>query len=211
MGGLRSYYSIGIIGIQALYIGIFSSISMVVERRKDRVFPIILSSPVRGWVIFLSDTLAAVLLVFASTAVVMASSLVLGADYSSLGSTGVLASLSLIIVGTLSMIGIGLLVSVLARTSEGATALGNLIAFPLMFLGGLAVPKFILPSELQTLSEWLPLPRIIDAVRGMAVYGYSIVEAFAYAAPAVLASFLVYAIGALVYRRVLTRMAERPY
>ncbi|MCE4610525.1 MAG: ABC transporter permease [Desulfurococcales archaeon] len=211
VGGLRAYYAISIIGVQVLYIGIFSSISMTVERRKEGVFPVILSSPVRGWVIFVSDTLATLVLVIASAVVVTLTGLVLGADYSRLDAEKILASLGLLFIGTVSMIGLGLLVSSLARTSEGAVALGNLIAFPMMFLGGFVVPKFILPEPIQVIAEVFPLSRLISAVRAMAVYDYTVAEGLTYALPGILMGITLYMLGALIYHRLLTRISENPY
>ncbi len=210
-GGIRAYYVVGIVGIQALYIGIFSSISMIVERRKEGVFPIILSSPVRGWVMFVSDTLATIVLVAISAIVVLLAGLAMGADYSKLDPSKTAVSFILIGFGAVSMIGIGLILSILAKTSEGATALGNMVAFPIMFIGGFAVPKFILPEQLQIIAEWFPLSRIIDSIRNMIVFNYTITEAVNHAMPAIIIGLTVYMIGALIYKNVLTKFAETPY
>ncbi len=210
-GGIRAYYVVGIVGIQALYIGIFSSISMIVERRKEGVFPVILSSPVRGWVMFVSDTLATIVLVAISAIVVLLAGLAMGADYSKLDPSKTAVSFILIGFGAVSMIGIGLILSILAKTSEGATALGNMVAFPIMFIGGFAVPKFILPEQLQIIAEWFPLSRIIDSIRNMIVFNYTITEAVNHAMPAIIIGLTVYMIGALIYKNVLTKFAETPY
>ncbi len=210
-GGIRAYYVVGIVGIQALYIGIFSSISMIVERRKEGVFPVILSSPVRGWIMFVSDTLATIVLVAISAIVVLLAGLAMGADYSKLDPSKTAVSFILIGFGAVSMIGIGLILSILAKTSEGATALGNMVAFPIMFIGGFAVPKFILPEQLQIIAEWFPLSRIIDSIRNMIVFNYTITEAVNHAMPAIIIGLTVYMIGALIYKNVLTKFAETPY
>ncbi|MEB3773874.1 MAG: ABC transporter permease [Desulfurococcales archaeon] len=211
VGGARAYMAISIIGIQALYAGIFSGISLVVDRRKDRVYPILLSSPVRGWTLFASDTLSVLMIIFISSIIILGVAGAMGADYSRLEPAKTIASFLYIAVGALFMIGLGLLLSILAKTPEGATALGNIIAFPMMFLGGFTVPKFLLPPALQAVADWFPLSRVIDAVRGMAVYGYSVEASLHYAAPGIIIGLAVYAIGALVYRRILTMMAENPY
>ncbi|MCE4599818.1 MAG: ABC transporter permease [Desulfurococcales archaeon] len=210
-GGIRAYYAVSIVGIQALYIGIFSSISMIVERRKEGVFPVILSSPVRGWVMFLSDTLATIVLVAISALVVLLAGLAMGADYSKLDPPKIAISFALIGLGAVSMIGIGLILSILAKTSEGAAALGNMVAFPIMFIGGFTVPKFILPEQLQIVAEWFPLSRIIDSIRNMVVFNYTITEAVNHAMPAIIIGLTIYTIGALIYKNVLTKIAETPY
>ena len=210
VGGMRAYFAISIIGIQALYAGIFSSISMVVERRKEGVFRVLLSSPIRGSTLFISDTISVVLIILISAVVILATGFAMGADYSAFTPTEALASVGLIIVGSLSMIGLGLLIAGAAKTQEGAVALANMVAFPMMFIGGFTVPKFILPESLRLVAEIFPLSRLIEAVRKIGVYNYTPSEAIAYAAPGIVAGVALYLAGALIYRRVLEKVAEEP-
>ena len=82
------------------------------------------------------------------------------------------------------------------------------IAFPVMFVGGLAVPKEILPENIKWFADYYPLSRSIDAVRKMIVHGYSTGEALTYALPAVVAAIAVYLAGVLVYRKLMERVVE---
>jgi len=210
VGGQRAYLSISIIGIQALYAGIFSSIGMVVDRRKEGVFPVLLSSPIRSGTLFIADTISILLSIFISSIVILAVGFAMGADYSRLDAREIIVSFILIWIGMLSMIGIGLIISVVAKTPEGASALGNVIAFPVMFIGGFTIPKFLLPPVLQQFAEVFPLSRLIEAVRKMAVYNYTIHDALVYALPGIMGGLAIYMIGALLYRRIITIIAEAP-
>ncbi len=210
VGGLRAYYAFSIIGIQSLYAGIFASISLIVDRRREGVFPVILSSPIRSSILFASDTLAIIFMILLSAGVILATALAMGADYSAFTLEEALLGVVLIIVGAMSMIGLGLLIAGFTRSQEGAMALANIIAFPMMFIGGFTVPKFLLPQSLQTVAEVFPLSRVIEAVRKIAVYGYTPQEALGYALPGIVAGMTLFIMGALVYRRVVERIAEAP-
>jgi len=69
-----------------------------------------------------------------------------------------------IVLGTASFVGIGFLITSVARTSESARALAALVTFPLMFLSGLFFPMDALPSVVQTIARILPLAWASDAL-----------------------------------------------
>jgi len=69
-----------------------------------------------------------------------------------------------IVLGTASFVGIGFLITSVARTSESARALAALVTFPLMFLSGLFFPMDALPSVIQTIARILPLAWASDAL-----------------------------------------------
>ena len=77
-----------------------------------------------------------------------------------------------------------------------------------MFAGGLAVPKFFLPEPLRAFAGAWPLTAAIDAARRLASEGLPPAQALQQAWWAAAAAVLVYALGGLVYRRLLERAAE---
>jgi len=77
----------------------------------------------------------------------------LGGESLSLGSSRVaLACMALSV--SLGAIGFALLISVVARTTEQATVLGGAGSIVLGAIGGIMVPKFLMPASMQTLA-WL--------------------------------------------------------
>jgi len=156
--GIKTYFVISIIGIMALYNEIFSGISNVVDRRREGALQVLLSSPIKSSTIFMADTLNVLLLMTFSASVIILAGYIMGADYSLISWKQILVAMFLIVV-----------LALLAKTSQGAVALGNIVAFPMMFITGLTVPKFMLPQWMQAIGDAFPLSRVVEAVRKMIV------------------------------------------
>jgi ABC-2 type transport system permease protein len=206
-GGLRAYYALSMVGIEALFIGLFPGAMAINERKRTGTLQVILSSPMRDWELLASDTLAALTMVGLSAAAVVSVSLATGAKYA-VDASSIAVSALILVAGTIFTIGLGLLIAPLAKTPEGASALVNAIAFPVMFAGGIAIPVFILPEPLQVFANYWPLSRAVIAVRRLLLNEFTISEALAYSAPAAVASLLVYTLGLFVYKRLLARAVE---
>ena len=206
-GGLRAYYALGLIGIETIFIGLSMGIFALIDMKREGTLKILLSSPLSSNEILASLTLSALFFVAVSSLAVYLFSLLLGAEYDmSLGTA--LASIVLLAIGALSTIGFGLLLAPLARSQEAATAILNSIAFPVMFLGGFTIPTFALPGWAQEFARVYPLSRSIEALRQMLTYGKSPLWALEYSSSAILATIVVYALGALVYNRLIARALE---
>lgn len=70
-----------------------------------------------------------------------------------------------LVLGALVMIGLGVAVGLVARTSRSAQALGLLAFFPMWLLGAGGPPRPVMPDVMQTVSDVLPLGRVAAAVR----------------------------------------------
>ncbi|MFM9883028.1 MAG: ABC transporter permease [Burkholderiales bacterium] len=74
---------------------------------------------------------------------------------------------------SLAAIGFGLVVAMFARTPEQATAFGATAILLFAALGGIMVPKLLMPSALQTIAEWSPLGWALDGFLDLFVRGAS--------------------------------------
>jgi ABC-2 type transport system permease protein len=63
---------------------------------------------------------------------------------------------------SLAAIGFGLLVALFARTTEQATAFGATAILLLAALGGIMVPKMLMPAQLQAIAAYSPLGWALD-------------------------------------------------
>lgn len=61
------------------------------------------------------------------------------------------------ILATTSIFSLGLLVGALARSTNSGAAIGMAIYFPLLFLGGLWIPRQVMPGGLKTVSDFTPM------------------------------------------------------
>jgi len=145
-----------VIGISLLYTGILSGLYAVVEKRYEGYVQALLSSPIRAYQFLLSEIVAVLAGALISIATIVVVGLALGAPLHEIPSHRLLVSLTLMVVSVLGLIGLGMVLAVLTKTPQVAGALGNAIAFPVMFLGGFTIPKWVLPSWLQVFPEVIP-------------------------------------------------------
>jgi ABC-2 type transport system permease protein len=82
---------------------------------------------------------------------------------------GLLLSVVLAIAG---MFAIGLLISALARTANGASVIGRLAFFPLMFFAGLWLPRALMPGFLEGVSNYTPLGAAVEAIQASMLQGF---------------------------------------
>jgi ABC-2 type transport system permease protein len=78
----------------------------------------------------------------------------------------------LIFLGSIMFSGIGMILSGLVKDVEAASALGNAIAFPMMFLSGTYFPIDYMPSYLQSFSRVLPLTYFSETLRNVMIFNY---------------------------------------
>jgi ABC-2 type transport system permease protein len=102
----------------------------------------------------------------------------------------------MILLGSILFSGIGIILSGVIRDVEAASAVGNAIAFPMMFLSGTFFPLELMPNFIQTISKGLPLTYFSEGLKYSMLYKYP--ESI-YMNMAVLAVVFI-TIGALVTR-----------
>jgi ABC-2 type transport system permease protein len=70
--GLKTYYVISTIGFMILYSGLFTSVGSIVEARRSGVLQLILSSPIKGYRIFIARIISGIVSIsITSTAIIL--------------------------------------------------------------------------------------------------------------------------------------------
>jgi ABC-2 type transport system permease protein len=82
-------------------------------------------------------------------------------------------SIVLVFLGSTLFSGIGMLLSGLIKDVEAASAVGNAIAFPMMFLSGAYWPIEFMPGYMQAIAKVLPLTYFADGLRYAMIYKYT--------------------------------------
>ena len=80
----------------------------------------------------------------------------------------------ILIIGTISFLGLGIVATSIAREQESAQLVLGLLQFPMMFLSGVLFPVEQMPSILQLVSKVLPLTYVVDALRKVMILGAGI-------------------------------------
>ena len=78
------------------------------------------------------------------------------------------------VVGVTAMLSLGYLVAAFIQTPQAASGLVNLIAFPMMFLGGSYFPVDSVPAVVKPIVAVMPLTHLNDALRAVINHGDSI-------------------------------------
>lgn len=67
----------------------------------------------------------------------------------------------------LAFFALGYLIAGIASTARVAQAVGMILAFPMMFLGGATIPLEALPASVRNVSQFIPLTHVVTLMRGL--------------------------------------------
>lgn len=84
------------------------------------------------------------------------------------------ALLLISLAASLAATGLGLLLAAVAKTSEQISGLGTLLVLTMAALGGVLVPRFVMPDFMQTLGLITPHAWGLDAYQDVLVRGYDV-------------------------------------
>ena len=79
---------------------------------------------------------------------------------------------------SLTAIGISTLIAVSASSSEQATTIGGILNLLLGAVGGVMVPKFIMPESMQTIAEYSPMAWGLDGFLDIFLSGANVQDVF---------------------------------
>ena len=82
---------------------------------------------------------------------------------------GLVISLALSVAG---LFPIGLMIAAIARSANGASVIGRLMFFPLMFFAGLWLPRALMPTVLLDISNYTPLGAAVTAIQDSMLGGF---------------------------------------
>ncbi len=108
----------------------------------------------------------------------------------------------------LMTIGISLILSLGAKTVKSANVLASMVTFPLMFLAGIIVPKWILPSYMRIIADIFPVTVGLDVVRQIAVFDKPVEALALQTLYLTLTTITIYVAGAYVYKHRLNKFIE---
>lgn len=167
------YTFAGLLGFAIIGMGIFGPVNVFPELKKMGVLRRLSTTPLRVWQYFLSEMIGQAIIGLVSLAVMFAVAIAVF----KLQIVGNYLELAVFLVlGIITILGIGLAIGGWARNERQAAPLSNIVVFPMMFLSGTFFPRFIMPEWLQSVSGILPLTPIIDGIRLIATEGKHLVD-----------------------------------
>jgi ABC-2 type transport system permease protein len=164
---------IGILGYGCANTALAGLAITLVIRREGGILKRLRATPLPP-VTYLAAILASTLVVFlAQMVVTVALGLVL---YDAEGPESWAALVPVLLVGAISMAGLGVGLASLIRSAEGASAIVNLVVLPMAFLSGSFGSTGGYPAFLQAVSDVLPLTYLIRLVEAAYVRGHGLAD-----------------------------------
>ena len=193
------YYLPGLIGAFVMTNGIIGVTTNTTEFRRRGVLKRLATTPLTRFEWVLGNIVSQTILAFLLVAVMIT------VAWAAFGLQAIpdLLTLLLIVVGAAMFSGIGLVLAGVITDVEAASAAGNAIAFPMMFLSGSFWPVEVMPSYLQAVSQVLPLTYFSNGLRSALIFHHL---------PSILTSLGVVAVLAVIFLGVgsaITRWQER--
>ncbi len=191
------YLFSGLVGFSILGLGIFGPTSVFPQLKKNRVLRRLHTTPMKVWQYFSANVISQAFVGLLSVAILfVAAKLVFNVNmYGSFLDLGIF-----VVLGIITIFGIGLAVGGWAKNETQAAPLANLITFPMMFLSGTFFPRFLMPEWLQTVSSYLPLTPVVDGVRFIVTEGKSLFDVAPQIGLLGLWAVVIYAIAFRVFR-----------
>jgi len=191
--GVIDYLLPGIVGMTVMFNTLYIMAAVTAEYRTRKYFKLLSTTTLTK-----SEWLASKILWF-TLSMILSLLVTLAVAIAAFGVEIRFDALTLvfIIVGSVLFASLGMLLGSFAKDPESASALANVIGFPMMFLSGTFWQLEGMPSYMQVIAKALPLTYLSDGLRDTLVYGNLDKALFNLAVVSVVAAIL-FVLGARV-------------
>jgi ABC-type multidrug transport system permease subunit len=163
----------GILGMNIMFSSLFGVGFVIVRYRKNGVLKRLKATPLTAFEFLAAQITSRLwLIVLVTSCVYLGTDLFVG--FRMYGSY--LNLLLVLIIGTISMISVGLLVAARMASEEAANGLLNLISWPMMLLSGVWFSLEGSHPFAVAFSKLLPLTHIVDAARAIMIDGANLID-----------------------------------
>ncbi|MGD2066704.1 MAG: ABC transporter permease, partial [Candidatus Bathyarchaeota archaeon] len=193
----------GTLGLVLIWSGLnHASMTIATERTKG-TFQRMVIAPVSPTVVLLGKLISALAIVYMSAFIMLLSGVIL---FQVNLYWDIPVIVLAIFLGALSAIGIGLIISSLAKNEEAANSISVIISVPLQFFIGAFFPLTLMPEAAQAFGNALPFTKLVNAMQDVMTRNLpfdAVVPEIVYLAVSGLILFL---LGTIAYRISLKRL-----
>ena len=204
---ILGWMTFGAIGMSLLYSGLIIGSTMAVREKEAGTLRRILASPATSTDMLVGKTLSGLITLGIMSAIIV----ILGVypcgakiSWSPMNPAHLLAIILLILV-SIMVIGIGMILSLIARTTESASNLSVVLGLMLAFIAGIWFPREMLPAWMRVLADIFPATWAIDGMRAALVYGATAAELMPTFLKVLAATIVSYLIGVFAYKKTLRK------
>ncbi|MDH5326689.1 MAG: ABC transporter permease [Gammaproteobacteria bacterium] len=187
----------GILGMNIMFSALFGIGYVIVRYRKNGVLKRLSATPLTA-LEFLSAQIASRLALITVITMGVYAGVDFFLDFSMAGSYGTLFLLFLL--GTASMVAMGLIVAARVSNEELAGGILNMISWPMMFLSGVWFSLENLDPVVKQLAQVFPLTHMIDGVRAVMIDGKTLPQLIPEIATLSIMTLVFLLIGAVAFR-----------
>lgn len=160
------FYVPGIMGI-AVLTPIFFTSSIAAEYQERKYFKLLATTPLRKSEFLFSRVIWMMGVLFVSILLlILVAWAVFGTLYTLDG-----ISVALIAAGSLMFSSLGIAIGSFAKSPDAASAVANIVYFPMMFLTGTFFPLDLMPDLMRTVAQVLPLTYFNQGLRDTLIFG----------------------------------------
>ena len=153
----------GILGLVLIWAGLNRASDTIASERTRGTFQRMVIAPVSPMTVLAGKLLSCLLIVYLSAVVMFASGVLL---FQVSLYWNIPLIIALIFLGSPTAIGLGLIISSLAKNAEAANAITIVISVPLQFFIGAFFPLSIMPAPAQAFGEALPFTKFVEVMQG---------------------------------------------
>jgi len=191
------YTFAGLLGFSILGLGVFGPTNYFPQMKKQGVLRRLHITPLRPWEFFVASAISNAIIGLFAIGVMF----VVAVTVFHFHMAGNILNLAvMVMLGIISIFGIGLAIGGWARNENQAAPLANIVTFPMMFLSGTFFPRFLMPEWLQHITTFLPLTPVIDGIRLVATEGKNLTQIGSQLALIAFWTVVIYAIAFRVFR-----------
>ena len=193
----------GTLGLVLLWSGLnHASLTIAIERTRG-TFQRMIIAPVSPITVLAGKLISSLALVYSSAAIMLASGVLLFQVNLYWNIPVIVLALFL---GALSAIGIGLIISSLAKNEEAANSIAVIISVPLQFFIGAFFPLSIMPAPAQMFGEALPFTKLVNAMQSIMTKNLPFEAVVPEILYMLISGLILFALGVIAYRLSLKRL-----
>ncbi len=160
----------GIVALGIMQMSVIGVASVFVNWRERGILRRLLATPVKPRIILFSQVATRLIISIMQTTTI----LTVGVLFFGIHIAGSIPLILLLgLMGGVVFLCFGFTVSGIGNSQNTVMALANIVMMPMMFLSGVFFPRDGLPNWLQTITHYLPLTYLADALRGVIIDGSS--------------------------------------
>jgi ABC-2 type transport system permease protein len=187
----------GLLGFSIIGLGIFGPVNVFPELKKQGILRRLHTTPLRTWQYFLATMFSQAI----TGIVAILIQFIIAIEVFNLHVDGNFIYIFIFTIISIFMIlGLGLAIGGWAKNERQAAPLSNIVVFPMLFLSGTFFPRYVMPSWLQTITNYLPLTPVIDGLRMLTTEGKSLFQVGPQLGLIALWFIIIYAIAFRVFK-----------